>query len=96
MRDMMIKRQSPEELYTIEELSQSPTYGAEYVEIFENFAAHILQGEPLIATLADGLKEVELANSIQLSGWKGEPVPNPCSMEEYNEWLLKKMEAENQ
>lgn len=94
-RDLFMKRQSPDELYSIEELTQTPTYGTEYVEIFENFAAHILHGQPLIATLADGLKEVELANSIQLSGWKGEPVPNPCSIEEYNNWLLKMMESEN-
>lgn len=94
-RDLFMKRQNPDELYSIEELTQTPTYGTEYVEIFENFAAHILHGQPLIATLADGLKEVELANSIQLSGWKGEPVPNPCSIEEYNNWLLKMMESEN-
>lgn len=94
MRDLMIKRQTPEELYEVEEFTNTPAYGTEYVEIFENFAAHILDGTPLIASLADGLKEVSLANSIQLSGWKKEVVSNPCSTEEYNNWLNKMMETE--
>lgn len=94
MRDHMMKRQTPEELYDVEEFTHTPTYGTEYVEIFENFVAHILQNEPLIATLEDGLREVELANSIQLSGLKGAAVPNPCSVEEYNNWLNKLMEEE--
>lgn len=93
-RDLFMKRQNPDELYSVEELALTPSYGADYVEIFENFAAHILRKEPLIATLADGLKEVELANSIQLSGWKGEAVSNPCSVEEYDSWLAKMMENE--
>lgn len=93
-RDLYMKRQTPNELYDVEELTLTPSYGTEYVEIFENFAAHILHEEPLIATLADGLKEVELANSIQLSGWKKEAVPNPCSREEYNTYLEKMMKEE--
>ncbi len=95
MRDHMIKRQNPEELYEVEELTHAATYGTEYVEIFENFASHILCKEPLIATLADGLKEVQLANSIQLSGWTKQPVNNPCKPEEYDSWLTKMMEKEN-
>lgn len=94
MRDHMVKRQTPEELFEVEELTHTPSYGTEYVEIFENFAAHILKDEPLIATLADGLKEVQLANSIQLSGWKGEAVSYPCSIDEYNALLAKMMEDE--
>lgn len=92
--ELLVKRQTPDALYTTEELTLSPSYGTDYVQIFENFAAHILRNEPLIATLADGLKEVELANSIQLSGWKKEAVDHPCSEDEFNEWLDKVSESE--
>ena len=87
MRDLMMMRQNPDNLYDVEEIKVNPTYGTEYVDIFENFANHILTGEPLFATMEDGLKEVQLANSIQLSGWTGEPVENPSSIGCYNTWL---------
>lgn len=93
-RNLFMLRQNPEDLYSTEEITLTPSYGTEYVEIFENFAEHILHGKPLIASIADGLHEVELANSIQLSGWKGEAVSNPCNMEEYNALLEKMMESE--
>lgn len=94
MRDLMMMRQNPDNLYQTEEIKIAPTYGTEYVDIFENFASHILIGEPLFATMEDGLREVQLANSIQLSGWLGAPVENPSSTEEYNEWLEKMIKKE--
>ena len=94
MRDLMMMRMNPENLYDVEEIKITAAYGKEYVEIFENFAAHIIDGTPLFATMEDGLREVQLANSIQLSGWKGEPVDNPSSGEEFNAWLDKMIESE--
>ena len=88
-------RQNPDDLYEVETIKVNPTYGIEYVDIFENFASNILTGEPLFATMEDGLREVQLANSIQLSGWLGAPVNNPSSTEEYNAWLEKKIKEEN-
>ena len=95
MRDMMMMKQNPTNLYEVEEIDVSLTYGVEYVDIFENFANHILCGEPLLATMEDGLREVQLANSIQLSGWLKQPVSNPCNTEDYNNWLAKLMDTEN-
>ena len=94
LRDLMMMRQNPDNLYTTEEIKLNPTYEIEYVDIFENFANHILVSEPLFATMEDGLKEVQLANSIQLSGWTGMPVENPSSTKEYNTWLEKMIEKE--
>ncbi len=94
MRDLMMMRQNPDNLYSVEEIKANLTYGTEYVDIFENFANHILCGEPLLATMEDGLREVQLANSIQLSGWLGAPVEHPSSAEEYNTWLEKMIESE--
>lgn len=42
--------------------------------VIENFSAHILDGTPLIAPVADGIHGVRLANAIHLSGWTGEEV----------------------
>ena len=95
MRDLMMMRQNPDNLYSVEELDFQPTYGTEYVEIFENFINNILNEEPLFATMEDGLNEVQLANSIQLSGWTKQPVDNPSSETAYNDLLTQMMEKEN-
>ena len=42
--------------------------------------------------MEDGLKEVQLANSIQLSGWTGMAVNHPSSMDEYDKLLEIKIE----
>ena len=92
MTDFMMMRQNPENLYETEMIEQTLTYGVEYVKIFENFSNHILYGDKLFATMEDGLNEVQLANSIQLSGWTNSPVDHPCSTNEYDKWLDKKIE----
>ena len=42
--------------------------------VLQNFAAHALDGTPLIAPVEDGIHGVRLANAIHLSGWTGEEV----------------------
>lgn len=42
--------------------------------VLQNFAAHILDGEPLVAPVEDGMHGVRLANAIHLSAWTGEEV----------------------
>ena len=69
-------------------------YGISHAGIMENFARHIRLGEPLIATGLDGLRQVELANAIQLSGWVGEMISIPCDSERYDRELKKRMDAE--
>lgn len=94
MRDLMMMKQNPDNLYTVEELNVPPSYGQDYIAIFENFANHILNGESLFATMEDGLKEVQLANAIQLSGWLGVPVDFPCDTDTYNKLLQEKIDEE--
>lgn len=93
---MDMPRLSREEgrLWEKEEIAASQPFGTAYVEIFENFAAHILRGEPLIADGEAGLHQVQLANAIQLSGWKHAPVPCPCIETEFNTELQKRIDAE--
>ena len=83
-----------QERYAVEEFQIEQHFADAYIAIFENFADHILNGTPLIATGEDGLRQVQLANAIQLSGWKGLPVPVPCSTEEFNAGLQEKIDAE--
>jgi predicted dehydrogenase len=42
--------------------------------VLQNFAAHILDGTPLVAPVEDGMHGVRLANAIHLAGWTGEEV----------------------
>ncbi len=89
-----LERLPTEERYATEEFETEQHFAAAYIEIFENFADHIYNGTPLIATGEDGLHQVQLANAIQLSGWKGVPVKVPCDTEEFNAELQKKIDAE--
>ena len=82
------------QLWDKEALTAGQPAGMAYVEIFENFAAHILRGQPLIADGEAGLRQVQLANAIQLSGWKNAPVPVPCDEEEFNRELQKRIDSE--
>ena len=93
-RDMPRLNRIPGELWQKEEITADQPTGGAYVEIFENFAAHILRGEPLIADGEAGLRQVQLANAIQLSGWKNAPVKVPCDEDEFNAQLQKRIDSE--
>ncbi len=74
------------------ELDEGLAYGFSHAKIMENFARHILSGEPLIAAGEDGLRQVELANAIALSGWLGQKVSVPCDRARFDTELQKRME----
>lgn len=76
------------------DIAEGLPYGVRHGELMENFARHIRYGEPLIADGLDGLRQVELANAIQLSGWLREMVPNPCDPALYDAELRKRMDEE--
>jgi hypothetical protein len=87
---------TPEAIYTKEELTDSSVFADDYVCMFENFAAHVLRGEELIATGYAGLEQVRLANAIRLSGWTGREIQLPCDTAEYDMHLERKMQSEGQ
>ena len=68
--------------------------GNPYLEVFSNFARHLLQGEPLHASGSDGLKEVVLANAIYVSGWEEKKVTLPVAEERYLSGLRRRQEEE--
>ena len=75
-------------------IDEGLAYGMSHRAVMENFARHIRCGEALIATGLDGLRQVELANAIALSGWLETAVSCPCDSGLYNAQLQKRMDAE--
>ncbi|WP_194074636.1 Gfo/Idh/MocA family protein [Oceanobacillus halophilus] len=83
-----------DELYETEVLEFESVWGGQHVAVLENFAANILDGEPLIAPGSDGINGVALANAIHLSSWLGKEVEIPVDEEVYFAELNKRIEEE--
>ena len=82
--------QVPFEVHEVTIDQQVNPYGG----VFENFAAHILRGTPLSADGLDGLRQVQLANAIYVSGWEEKKVPIPVAQEQYLAGLKLRQEME--
>lgn len=65
-----------------------------YQEVFQNFARHLLDGEALCATGWDGLREVQLANAVYVSGWEERKVTVPVVEHRYLTGLKLRQETE--
>ena len=65
-----------------------------YVQVLRNFGQHLLDGVPLIAEGLDGLRQVQLANAVYLSGWEERKVSVPVDNEAYLKGLSARQEAE--
>lgn len=89
-----ILMQSPETIYQKEELTAQHAFCEDYVAMFQNFAGCILRDEEPIVPAQAGLRQVQLANAIQLSGWTGQEVTLPCCCEQYNSLLAQKIREE--
>lgn len=62
-----------------------------YQMMFQNFANHILQGEPLIASGDQGLNCLELANGGYLSAWLDKTIQLPIDDDLYSNMLEEKI-----
>ncbi|MBW9095664.1 Gfo/Idh/MocA family oxidoreductase [Microbacterium jejuense] len=62
-------------LYTQETIEFPSAWGTQHADVLANFAAAVLDGAPLIASGAEGIRGVRLANAIHLSSWTGREVP---------------------
>ncbi len=65
-----------------------------YQEVLRNFGAHLLEGIPLYATGWDGLREVQLANGVYVSGWEEKRVQLPVEDDRYLQGLKTRQEME--
>ena len=81
-------------LYTTETFENTDGWGYQHTTVMENFALHILEGEPLLAPGSDGINGVRLANATLLSSWLGKEVDNPVDEDLYVEELNKHIAAE--
>lgn len=75
VRKMFMGELNLGDLQETEEISFDSAWGSQHGEVLRNFAAHILDGEPLLAPGADGIAGVRLANAIHLSAWLGKEIP---------------------
>lgn len=81
-------------LYDVEEFDNSDAWGFQHTEVMENFALHILEGQPLLAPGADGINGVNLANATLLSSWLGKEVSLPVDEDLYLAELNKRIAEE--
>ena len=63
-------------------------------EVLNNFAQHLLEGVQLFADGGDGLREVQLANAVYVSGWEEKRVQVPVADERYRDGLKARQEME--
>ncbi|MCH6472042.1 Gfo/Idh/MocA family protein [Sinomonas terrae] len=84
----------PNEYYTHETVEFDSAWGGQHATVFENFAANILEGTPLIAPGSDGILGVRLANAIHLSAWTGKEVSMEFDEDEFLGLLNKKIAEE--
>lgn len=65
-----------------------------YGIIMSNFANHLLHGAELLTTGRDGLRQIQLANAIYVSGWEERKVTLPVEEKCYLDGLTARQEAE--
>ena len=65
-----------------------------YGIILENFAAHLLRGEALLTDGWDGLRQIQLANAVYVSGWEERKVALPVEEKRYLEGLMARQAEE--
>ena len=65
-----------------------------YQQMLQNFASHLLHGTPLYADGDDGLREVQLANAIYVSGWEEQAVRLPVEESRFTEGLVQRQQQE--
>jgi predicted dehydrogenase len=74
-------------------ISESPTFEKTdwgHHLVVQNFARHLLNGEPLTATGEEGLQSLELANAVWLSAHLGKAVKLPLNRRAYDKFLAGK------
>ena len=68
----------------------------QHTGIINNFINHIVNGEPLIAPGADGIRGLTISNAIHLSSWTGEAVELPIDEDKFIVELEKRKAEEKE
>ena len=85
---------STQELSETTETYEFEGFDSAYQIMLQNFADAVLTGAALIAPGEDGSKTLSLVNAAYLSAWQGRKVTLPVDMDEYNNLLQEKIDAE--
>lgn len=73
-----------------EDVPLDDTGQAGHVEVLRRFAHAVREGTPLVADGSDGLRSLELANALLLSGYNGQPVALPLDRAAYDAFLAER------
>lgn len=68
----------------------------QHTGIINNFTNHIIDGEPLIAPGAEGIRGLTISNAIHLSSWTGEAVTLPIDEDKFIAELEKRKAEEKE
>ena len=80
-----------------EETFECPeNWDQQHIDVLINFTNAIAKGEQLIAPGAEGIKAVEIANSMFLSDWLGHSVTLPVDDDLFYEKLQEKVKEEKE
>ena len=71
----------------------APSHGEQHNGILKNFTDAILDGAPLVAPAAEGIRSVELANAMLMSAWTDKAVTFPIDGKKYERLLKAKIAA---
>lgn len=74
VKDLFMGKLNVSELWETETFTEESAWGEQHGGVLRNFAAHILDNEPLLAPGTEGINGVRLANAIHLSDWLGKEV----------------------
>ena len=84
------------DVYDEEVIEIPDQWGTQHCLVMDNFADHVLNGTPLVASGQEGIKGVTLANAIHLSTWLGKEVELPFDEDLFLSELNKRVEEEKQ
>jgi len=92
----LIHGEAGEKLFEEERFTMPENWEKQHVDMLKNLSDAILHGAKLIAPGAEGIKEVQLSNSMHLSSWFGKEVEIPFDgdlfLSELNKRILEEKE----
>ena len=90
----LVKGQAGEKLYDEEHFEIPENWEKQHVDVLINFSDAIRNGAELVAPGSEGIKAVEIADSMYLSDWLGKEVALPVDDDLFYSELQKRVEEE--
>lgn len=90
----LLKGEGTEPLCSVETYEMPEKWDIQHIDILKNFTNTILGKETLIAPGSDGIKAVQIANSMHLSSWLDKDVSLPVDEDLFYSELKKRIDKE--